>query len=130
MTEFTDFFKPEALFSSDNIFFKSAKQAHELSFETLDKTIRLQLDFARDLMDINRKRFEAMYAGESFNDALSANQDFALEAGKRGMSLVGEAQAIASELQEAVKETASDFVSAANSFSKSPKTTARKAKAA
>lgn len=130
MDSFTDFLKPEAFFSAENVFLKSARQAHELSFEALDRTVRLQLDFARDLMDINRKRFEAMYAGDSLTDTLSAQQDFALETGKRGLSLVNEAQAIASELQEAVKETANDFVTAANSFTKPAKSTGRKAKAA
>jgi len=130
MTAFTDFFNPEVLFSADNIFLKSARQAHELAFEAVDKTARLQLDFARDLLDINRKRFDAMYAGESFTDSLSAQTDFALEAGKRGLSLVDGAQAIASEIQEAVKESASEFVAAANSFTKPAKTAGRKAKAA
>ena len=130
MNSFTDFLKPEAFFSAENVFLKSARQAHELSFEALDKTVRLQLDFARDLMDINRKRFEAMYAGDSLTDTLSAHQDFALETGKRGLSLVNEAQAIASELQEAAKETANDFVKAANDFARPAKSTSRKAKAA
>ena len=130
MDSMSDFFKPEALFSDENIFFKSARQVHELSFDALDKTVRLQLDFARDLLDLNRKRFEALYAGDSLFDTLSAQKDFALETGRRGLSLVGDAQAIANEIQEAVKETASGFVAAANNFSKPTKASARKAKAA
>jgi len=129
MNSFTDFFKPEVFFSAENIFVKTARQAHELSFEALDKTARLQLDFARDLLDMNRKRFEAMYAGESFTDSLSAHQDFALETSKRGLSLVDDVQAIASEIQEAVKESANDFVAAANTFTK-PAKAANKKKAA
>ena len=78
---------------------------------------------------MNRKRFEAMYAGESFTDSLSAHQDFALETSKRGLSLVDDVQAIASEIQEAVKESANDFVAAANTFTK-PSKTANKKKAA
>ncbi len=130
MTQFTDFLKPEALFSSENIFALAAKQAHELSFEALDKTARLQLDFARDLLEINRKRFESMYAGGSFADTLSAHQEFALETGKRGLSMVDDAQAIASELQEAAKESANEFVAAAKGFGKPAKTASKKAKAA
>ena len=130
MTAFSDFFKPEALFSADNIFVKSARQAHGLAFEAFDKTARMQLDFARDLLDINRKRIDAMYAGDSFADSLSAQQDFALEAGKRGLGLVDDAQAIATELQEAFAESADEFVAAANMFSKPAKPASRKAKAA
>jgi len=130
MNTFTDLLKPEAFFSDQNAFFKTAKQAHELTFRALDKSIRLQLDFTRDLMDLNRERFEALYAGESVMDTLSAQKDFALATGKRGLSLVDDAQAIANEIQEAIKETANDFVASANSFAKAPKTTTRKAKAA
>ena len=130
MTQFTEFFKPEVLFSPENIFMQTAKQAHELTFEALDKTTRLQLDFARDLLEINRKRFESMYAGDSFADTLSAHQDFALETSKRGLSLVDDAQAIASEIQEAVRESANEFVAAAKGFAKPAKTATKKAKAA
>ena len=130
MNAFTDFFKPEAIFSNENLFFKSAKQAHELAFEAFDRTAQLQLDFARDLLDLNRKRFEAMYAGASIVETLSANQDFAVETSKRGLTLVDDAQAIASEFQDAVKESASEFVAAANAYTKPAKTAPKKAKAA
>jgi hypothetical protein len=130
MNTFSDFLKPEVLFSAANPFLKSARQTHEAALEAMEKAAHLQLDFARDLLDINRKRFEAVYAGDSFLDTLSANQDFALEAGKRGLSLIDDAQAIASEIQEVVKESASEFFAAANSYAKPAKAAARKAKAA
>ena len=54
MSQISDFFKPETFFSRDNLFLQSAEKTHRLVFETLDKTARLQLSLAEDLLDLIR----------------------------------------------------------------------------
>jgi hypothetical protein len=76
-------FNPEALFSTDNPVFNSAMKAHKLVAEAFDRTARLQLGLAEDLLNLNRKRIDSIHAGGSLQDTLSAQQDILTETGSR-----------------------------------------------
>lgn len=116
MSKITDMFDLEDLFSKENPFLKSVEKTHGQIFESIDKTARLQLAFAGDLLDLNRKRFEALYTSDNLADAVSAHQDLATEIGKRTASLAGDLQEVVVDLQSSV--------------SKAPAAKAKKAKAA
>ena len=109
MSQINDFFKPEALFSRDNPLLKSLRQGHELMFETFDKAARVQLTYAEELLDVNRKQFEAFYSGKSLKDAVAAQQDLATEVGKRTAKCVGDLQEVVVEMQAGVSEAANDL---------------------
>jgi len=128
MTQFADLFKPEALFSSDNSFLDSAQKAHRLFAESFDKAARLQLSFAEDLLDINRKRIDTLYAGESFMDTVSAHQDLASEIGKCASAYAGDLREAVVDFQSNVSGAANDLVSPA--VAKTPAAKGKKAKAA
>ena len=106
MTQFTDFLKPEVLFSRENPFLKSAAAAHRMLFETMDRTARLQLAFAGDMLDLNRDRFELLYAGKPFAEALDAQQELVTRFGKRAARHVGELQEVAASMRERVTDAA------------------------
>jgi hypothetical protein len=130
MTQFTDLFNPETLFSKANPFLKAAEKTHRRIFETFDKTARLQLSYAEDLLDLNRKRFEALYAGDSFMDKISTQQDLLTEFGKRTATWAGDLQEVAVDLQNNVSEAANELVSpitAKAPAAKAKKPAARKA---
>jgi len=128
MTQFTDLFKPEALFSNENPFLKSVQKSHLLFAKSFDKAARLQLSFAEDLLEINRKRIDALYAGESFMDTVSAQQDIATEIGKRVAACAGDLQEMVVDFQSNVTGAANDLVSPATA--KTPAAKGKKAKAA
>jgi len=128
MNQFNDLFKSEALFSSENPFLKSAQKAHHLFAESFDKAARMQLSFAEDLLDINRKRIDALYAGESFMDTVSAHQDLATEIGKRASAYAGDLREAVVDFQSNVTGAANDLVSPATA--KTPAAKGKKAKAA
>jgi len=90
MTQLTDLFNPEALFSSENPFLKTAKKTHLRFVDSFETAARLQLSFAEDLLNLNRKRIDALYAGESFAETVSAHQDLATEFGKRTATWAGD----------------------------------------
>ena len=108
MTQFTDYFKPEVLLSRENPFLKTAAAAHRAVFDTLDKAARVQLAFAEDLLDLNRERFELLYAGKSFTETLDAQQDLLMEMGKRSVRYAGDLQDIATSLGTGLKGAAAD----------------------
>ena len=116
MSKITDMFDHEVLFSKENPFLKSAEKTHRKIFESFDKTARLQLAFAGDLLDLNRKRFEALYTSDNLVDVVSAHQDLATEIGKRTANWAGDLQEVVVDLQ--------------NSVAKAPAAKAKKAKAA
>ena len=128
MTQFTDLLKPEIIFSRENPFLKAAGKSHRLAFETFDKAAHLQLAFYQDLLDLNRKRFESLYADEPLKDKFSTQQDLATEAGKRAAALIGDMQEVAVDLQSSFSDAANDFV--APKAAKKPASKAKKAKAA
>lgn len=130
MTNFTELFKPEALFSADNPALKATKKAHELAFETFNKTAGLQLDFARDMLDINSKRFNALYAGNSVADSFSTNTDLALEVSNKSVRLLEDINATVNDFQDAAKDTITGFVAEAQNSAKPASKANRKAKAA
>ena len=86
MTQFTDLFKV-------------AEKSHHLIFESYDNAARLQLAFAGDLLDLNRKRFEALYADDTVLNKVSAQQDLATEFGKRTATWAGDLQEVAVDLR-------------------------------
>ena len=109
MTQFSDYFKPETLFSRENPFLKSAEKTHRLVFETLDKTARVQLAFAEDLLDINRERFESLYEGRTLTDLWTAQQNLASELGKRAAKYAGDLQEVVTSMQAEVAEAANEL---------------------
>ena len=113
MTQITDLFNPEIMFSSENPFLKTAKKTHLQIADSFDKVARLQLSFAEDLLNLNRKRIDAFYAGESFADTVSAHQDLATELGKRTATWAGDLKEVVVDLQSGVTGAANDLVSPA-----------------
>jgi hypothetical protein len=126
MTQITDLFDLKILFSKENPLLKSAENTHRRIFETFDKTARLQLSFAEDLLELNRKRFEALYAGDSLLDKVTAHQDLATEIGKRTVTLAGDLQEIAVDLRSDVSDAANELISPVTA--KTPAAKPRKAK--
>lgn len=106
-------FKPEALFSTENPFFKSAQKTHSLFAEAFDKTASMQLAFGEELLGLNKKRFASLYAGDSAQDTLVAQQDLIVEAGNRASALADEFQKVASDFQAGITEAASEWVNVA-----------------
>jgi len=104
-----EFFNPETFFSRDNPFLKSAEKTHRLIFETLDKTARLQLALAEDLLDINRERFELLYARQSLTEAITAQQNLVVELGRRTARYAGDLQEVVTGMQVGASEAANDF---------------------
>ncbi|MDT8321673.1 MAG: phasin family protein [Xanthomonadales bacterium] len=109
MTQVNDFFKPDVLFSAGNPLLTSIRQGHQLMFETFDKAARVQLTYAEELLDVNRKQFELLYAGKSLKETVADQQDLATEWGKHAAKCVGDLQEVAVELQAGVSEAANDM---------------------
>ena len=128
MTQFTDLFNPEIMFSSESPFLKTAKNTHLRIADSFDRAARLQLSFAEDLLNLNRKRIDVLYAGESFADTVSAHQDLATELGKRTAMWAGDFKEVVVDLQSGVTGVANDLVSPAANEPKAAKS--KKAKAA
>jgi hypothetical protein len=128
MTQFTDLFNPEIMFSSETPFLQTAKKTHLRIADSFDKAARLQLSFAEDLLNLNRKRIDALYAGESFADTVSAHQDLATELGKRTAAWAGDFKEVVVDLQSGVAGAANDLISPAANQTKAAKS--KKAKAA
>jgi hypothetical protein len=127
MTQLTDLFNPEIMFSSENPFLKTAKKTHLQIADTFDKAARLQLSFAEDLLNLNRKRIDVLYAGESFADTVSAHQDLATELGKRTATWAGDLKEVVVDLQSGVSAAANDLVSPADNKTKAVKSKKTKA---
>ncbi len=130
MTQLTDLFNPETMFSSENPFLKTAKKTHLQMADSFDKAARLQLSFAEDLLNLNRKRIDALYAGDSFADTVSVHQDLATELGKRAATLAGDLKEVVVDLQSSVTGAANDTVSPAANETKAKAPTSKKAKTA
>ena len=130
MTQLSDLFSPEIMFSSENPFLKTAKKTHLQVADSFDKAARLQLSFAEDLLNLNRKRIDALYAGESFADTVSTHQDLATELGKRTATWAGDLKEVVVDLQSGVTGAANDMVSPAASETKAKAPKSKKAKAA
>jgi hypothetical protein len=128
MTQFKDLFNPEIIFSKKNPFLKATEKTHRLVFESFDRAARLQLGFAGDLLDLNRKRIDALYAGDTLLEKVSAQQELATEIGKRAVTWVGDLQEIAVDLRSDIGNAANDLVFPV--AAKAPATKAKKAKAA
>jgi hypothetical protein len=110
MNNLFDNFKPETIFSADNPFVKSARKTHTLFAEAFDKTARMQLAFGEELLDLNKKRFASLYAGESAGDTLAVQQDIIVEAGNRTSALTDEFQKVATDFQTGITEAANEWV--------------------
>jgi hypothetical protein len=127
MTQIADLFDPRIMFSLENPFLKSAEKAHRLVFESFDKSARLQLSYAEDLLDLNRQRFDALYTGYSLMDRVAAHKDLATEVGKRTATWAGDLQEVVVDLGSSITDAANDLVAPAK---KTPAARAKKAKAA
>lgn len=121
MSQLNEYFKPEALFSRDNPFLKSVEKSHRLVFETLDKTARLQLALAEDLLDLNRGRFDSLYEPQSFADVLAEQQNLAAELGKRAVRYAEDLQEVLGEVQAEVTEAANELAAEAKPRKSAPK---------
>ncbi len=108
MTQLADIFNPEVLFSSESPFLKTAKATHLQIVDSFEKTARLQLSFAEDLLNLNRKRIDALYAGESFADSVSAHQNLATELGKRTATWAGDLKEVVVNLQNGITGAANE----------------------
>jgi hypothetical protein len=113
MNNIFDNFKPEALFSTENPFFKSAQKTHTLFAEAFDKTARMQLAFGEELLDLNKKRFASLYAGKSAQGTIATHQDLITEAGTRASALVDDFQKVATDFQAGMTEAANEWVNVA-----------------
>ena len=78
-----DYLKPENLFNTQNPLAAAAVQAHRALFNAFDSSARASLTLAEDLLDINRKRVDALYAVDTLSEVTGVHKDIALEAGKR-----------------------------------------------
>jgi len=107
-------FKPEAIFSAENPFVKSAQKTHTLFAKAFDDTARMQLAFGEELLDLNKKRFAGLYAGNSASETLTAQQDLIVEAGNRASALADEFQKVATGFQADLTEAASEWTSVAS----------------
>jgi hypothetical protein len=110
MSKTGDFFDPKVIFSSNNPFLMYAKQAHHRVFEAFDKTVRVQLSLAEDLLDMNRKRFEALYAGDGLSDKITVHQNLAMAAGKRTATWAGDLQEIVVDLGGGIWDAANELM--------------------
>ncbi len=110
MSKTRDFFDPKVVFSSKNPLLIYAGQAHHRVFEAFDRTARVQLSLTEDLLDMNRKRFEALYAGNGFMDKVAVHQDLVLAAGKRTATWAGDLQEIVVDLGGGLWDAANEFV--------------------
>jgi hypothetical protein len=128
MTQFKDLFNPEIIFSKNTPTIKATEKTHCLVCESFDRAARLQLGFAGDLLDLNRKRIDALYAGDTLLEKVSAQQELATEIGKRAVTWVGDLQEIAVDLRSDIGNAANDLVFPV--AAKAPATKAKKAKAA
>ncbi len=111
MTQITDLFDPIVLFSKENPYFKFAEKTHRRIFESFDRTVRLNLSYTADLLDLNRERFDALYADENLLDKVWAHQDLAIEISKRTATWAGDLQEVAIELGSGVSEVVRELVS-------------------
>ena len=126
MSILKDLFNPEIMFSKENPLLKTTGKTHRSIFEALDKTARLQLAFAEDLLDLNRKRFNSLYADDSLQDRLSNQTELVTEFGKRTAALAGDLQDVVVNLGSGVGQAANDLMPAAKKPGRKP----TKAKAA
>jgi hypothetical protein len=100
---------PDVLFSADNPFLKSARNTHRLVFDAFDRTARLQLAYAQELLDLNTQRFEALYGSESVMDAVAAQQDLAFDLARSTSRCMAELKEVASGLQASLSDAANEF---------------------
>jgi len=129
MTNLFDNFKPEAIFSAENPFLKSAQKTHTLIAEAFDKTARMQLAFGEELLDLNKQRFASLYDGKSAQDTLATQQDLVTEAGNRASALADEFQAVATDFQAGVTEVANEWAQVATEAANEVSEVAKPAKA-
>ncbi len=123
-------FKPEALFSAENPFFKSAQKTHTLFAAAFDKTARMQLAFGEELLDLNKKRFASLYAGASVQDTIANHQELMTEAGDRASALADEFQQVATDLQAGITNAANEWINIATEAVNNASETAKPAKIA
>lgn len=121
MTKISYFFDPEIAFSRKNPILRYTRQSHHRIFEAFDKAVRIQLSLAEDLLNLNRKRFDTLYAGDGLMDKISAHQDLATELGKRTARWAGDMQETAFDLGCGFRDAANELLPGATVNSPSRK---------
>lgn len=129
MNNLFDNFKPEAIFSAENPFLKSARKTHGLFAEAFDKTARMQLAFAEDLLDLNKKRFASLYAGKSAQDTIATQQELLTAAGNRTFAVADELQKVSTVLKTGITDAANEWMAVATEAVTNIAETAKPAKA-
>jgi hypothetical protein len=95
---------------------------HHRIFEAFDSTVRVQLSLVGDLLDLNRKRFETLYAGTGLMDKISVHQDLATELGKRTATWAGDLQEVAFNFYSGAWDAVNNRVPTVASKSRSGRT--------
>jgi len=113
MNKLIENFDLEAAFSPENPLLQSLTRTHKLIAKTIDQTARIQLAFAEELLDMNKRRFESLYAGDSIKDTISAHRDLLSEAGNRTFKATDDLRKVATELQTGIVDASNDFISVA-----------------
>ena len=81
MAHLTDLNPRSVLFDRDNPIRSRAERTHRRFFEAADRTARVHIDIAGDLLDLNRKGLDALFESESFGDSFDSHRAIAREAG-------------------------------------------------
>ena len=132
MNEALDYFRklnfsPETLFSADNSLLQNAGRAHRGLFEALESTARANLSLASDLLDLNHKSVEALYAGKPLADQLQTQADLTLESTQRVVAWTDELRDAATEYRVKLADLANEAVEPAEPAKKAGRTTAKAA---
>ena len=121
MTSPFETFKAENLFPGIGPMMETARRSHELAADAFDRTARLQLALAGDLLELNRKRFESLYGEKSLTEAVAEQQELALETGRRYATFGEDYRELIGELQERAVETVAEATPAATGKKKTGK---------
>jgi len=121
MTSPFESLKAENLFPGIGPMMAAARRSHELAADAFDRTARLQLALAGDLLALNRKRFESLYAEKPLTEAVAEQQELALEAGRRYATFGEDCRELIGELQERAVETVAEAAPAATGKKKTGK---------
>lgn len=113
MNDTLEFFKhasaePEKLFSDDNPVYRMAGRAHRDLYEALDGVMRANLALTTDLLDINRQRIEALYAGKPLSEQFQSQADILFESGKRVVAWSDELRDVATTWRSHVADLADE----------------------
>lgn len=134
MNETLEYFKnftvdPEALYSADNPLLKAAGKAQRGLYETAETAARANLSLASDLLDLNRKRMEALFEGKPLSEQLQAQTDILFESGHRVVEWTDELRGATTVYRSTLADLANEAAEQATPAKKTARKT-RTAKAA